>query len=120
MYKFEEGNKTVKNLETGQANINHKVWLWRGYQKWLEEGNVTEPYQTPEEEVVEAEENERLALIEKRVADIEAEKVVSGLRDISIQEATVWVWKEIEEATTLEELKVANFKIWKKSLPYIL
>lgn len=120
MYKFEEGDKTVRNLETGQTNINSKVWLWRRYQKWLEEGNVTEPYQTPEEEMAEAIENEKLALIEKRVADIEAEKVVSGLRDISIQEATAWIRKEIEEATTLEELKAANFKIWKKTLPHIL
>lgn len=120
MYKFEEGNKTVRNLETGQKGIHSGVWLWRGYRKWLAEGNTTESYQNAEEEAAEAEEKERLALIEQRLADIEAEKVVSGLRDISIQEAIAWIRSEIEGATTLEELKVANFKIWKKALPYIL
>lgn len=120
MYKFEEGNKTVRNLKTGQSGIHKGVWLWRGYQKWLAEGNVTEPFQTSEEEATEAEENERLAAIEKRIADIEAEKVVSGLRDISIQEAMAWVRAEIEGAKTLDELKAANFKIWKKAIPHIL
>lgn len=119
-YKFEKENKTVRDLETGQTNINPKVWLWREYKNWLEKGNVTEPYKTQEEEIAEAEENERLALIEQRISDIEDEKIVSGLWDISIQEAMAWIQAEIEGAKTLEELKAANFKIWKKALPYIL
>ena len=118
-YKFDK-NGNVDNLETGQRGISPRVWLWRGYQEWLDEGNITEPYQTPEEVAEEEAQNQKIASLEIRIQEIESEKVVSGLKEISIVEARQWVKNQFAGAETQEEINAVNEKIWLKVLPYIL
>jgi len=54
-YKFaNKENTTVNDNENNVMNITQHNWRWQEYQDWLAEGNVTEPYQTEEEELNEA------------------------------------------------------------------
>lgn len=52
MYKFANKEKTQVNCkEKNLYGISPGTWRWQEYQDWLAEGNVTEPYQTEEEEL---------------------------------------------------------------------
>jgi hypothetical protein len=101
MYKFNrEGN--VDNLTTGQMGIHPGVWLWRVYQEWLAEGNVTEPYQTAEEaeaEAVRIIETERLAA---RRLTIESAINDGGLRQYSLVQAEDWINEKVNTPESLE------------------
>lgn len=121
MYKFQNEEKTVvQNIESGQSGIHQGCWLWRGYEKWISEGGKTIPFQTKEEKEAEQALKQELKLKEERKAEIEAEKLNSGLKDVALQEARQMVETIIGAATTIEELKTANIEIWKKVLPHII
>jgi hypothetical protein len=54
-YKFaNKENTAVNDNEKNLMNITIYSRFWQEYQDWLAEGNVTEPYQTIEEELNEA------------------------------------------------------------------
>jgi hypothetical protein len=50
MYKFANlENTLVTNLTTGVTNIGPSVSHWEGYQAWLADGGVTQPFMTVDE-----------------------------------------------------------------------
>lgn len=120
MYKFaDKEHKTVTNLTTGHTCIHPGVWLWRGYEKWVEEGGVTEPFDTRTPQKIAAAEA-KVAQAKQRKEEIEVQREVAGLRVLTVAQAEAWIDSKIDTASTTAAKIEAIKLIFKKMLPYLL
>jgi hypothetical protein len=120
-YKFNDKEETtVNNIETGQSGISKGVWLWRGYQEWLEKGNVTEPFKTEGElaaDLVEAQAKEERR-IRRRDIDVAVEE--GGMKHHTVAQAEAFLQTELGKMSLPNADKLILFKILKKITHRIL
>jgi len=103
MYRFDDKEKkeSVMLVATGEYHIRPGTWRWREYQKWIDDGGVTLPYQENDSEK-----------LPKMISDVIADMENSMHSDIEVGGISY-------RATETERSRISMMLSLNANLPYL-